>query len=205
MPYDSDRARALIARAAFNAELWRGTVQDLSSVQRAMVINGTLRFVPYGSVVGVTMRTAADYAYRDNVPALVDATASFSLETLVYPCNGIAERMMYHLGVGASGAWAWLTAPPAGPWIIFWDAVGAFARSIQLPAGSLPLNKLTHLLIVPSAGATAGKALRFYSIGSAGGGGLLGIVINRIYPFTLGNEDAQVLYQQAKILTGGAV
>ena len=89
MPVDQDRYRSLIARAAFNAEYWRGTAQDLSSAQRVVVINGTLRFVPYGSVVGATMRAAADYTYRDNVPALVDATASFSLETLVYPCNGI--------------------------------------------------------------------------------------------------------------------
>lgn len=223
MPVDQERYDLLIRRATFNAEFWRGTIQDLSAAQRAMSFVGAPTWSRINGwpclAVNATGTTSAA------VPQVVDVTGSFTVEALSsYRQLPAAWLEQY----GATGGFRF--SSPSGvnrSEIYLYDNAGVAARVIYTAVGATPLNRPFHLLLTSTLGGTVGYA-RINGIPStvayAGAGVAANVavptaiahgdadtrraaqsLIVRAYPFALTNEDCATLYQAAKTLVGGEI
>lgn len=225
MAVDQDRYRALIARAAFNAEFWRGTIQDLSPAQRAMSFVGAPTWGRINGNPCLSQRANADGVTRAAENPLIDVTGPFFVELCVI--NHIAGNLSYirHGGVGATGGWK-LTWDPANERasLDLFTAAGAVARTVYNPNNSLaPRNKPFHTIMATALGGTTGAcwtaglpavatlagvgvaaaapAINLYAGGF--GTGLCDSLIIRVWSGVPTNADATCLAEQARLLVGG--
>lgn len=225
MPFDSARAASLIARAAFNAEFFRGTIQDLSSAKRAMSFVGAPTWSRINGRPCLKQNAAGDGTTSGVVDNIVDVTAPFWVEALFTTTNPGAACYVLQQGAVAAGGFIFYWSLGAGTLfrVELYDGAAGGARSVNTPAASGPYNTTRHViigieplvgscwingvpgtpLVVNTRAATncAPRAVRM--MGTVGGGCQAGFI--RCTQGTPSQEDATCLYQQARILTGGDV
>lgn len=229
MPVDTARYNSLISRAAFNMEAWRGTYQDLSANRLAMTAVGTPTWGVVNGLPCLKQGTVGDGATSATVQRIVDVTGSFTVEWL-FSAQYVDgnDNFIIRQGTGGGGFGIYVATPGAGQFravLVIYDAAAAAARYVYYNPG-LPLFWQYHMIYNPRTGGTSGATWingtpvtttlagagvsaniavdRVVTVG-VGAGGLKEFSIMRVFPFSLGNEDVTVLYEQAKILTGGEV
>jgi hypothetical protein len=227
MPTSQDRYLALIARAAFNCEMFRGTFQDLSPAQRAMTVQGAPTWGRIDSWPTLKQLASADGAASGAVARIVDVTADFSIEwsgELLLPEAGTANLISQ---VGATGGFrlAWDAVNTVFVLTLYTNA-GAVARTITTPAASAPLRTPVEIIIRSTAGGTAGAAwIRGTPVVATLGGagvaanigansavvveegdfGLVETLEARVTQDAWSNEDVAAIHSQVATMTGGEV
>lgn len=224
--YDVDAYSALVQRASFRFEGWKGTIQDQSTAQRAMSYVGSPRFQRVGNVVGLVQNAVADGITSGNVASVVDVTAAFTLE--IYGIGYVTgtDFVIGQLGAGNAGGFICYRQGPANNRITceLYTIAGASARTLASPIGSTILGSLFHCVLSSSAGGTAGAvwlggipsvvtlagagvaanhAGTRPIIAAGGNGGIQGSFIIRAYPFALDNSQAACLAAGAANLVSG--
>jgi len=227
MPYDSDRARSLIARAAFNAEFFRGTISDLSNAQRAMTFVGAPTWGMINGKPALRQNTAADLVNSAAVPAIVDVTADFSLEFVIEPHRFGDDTPDIIRQTNNGGFYCFWHGFPAVQrfYLRLQTNAGATAREIITPVASATMNAAQHVIITSQAGGTSGSSWKngIPQVATLAGAGVAAncpatiltafgyptnatrytYLLERVYPFALTNADASCLAEQAKLLVGG--
>jgi len=223
MPVDNDRFQSLIRRAAFNAELWRGTVQDLSPAQRAMAFVGAPTWSRINGWPILKQNAVGDGATSGNVANIVDVTTPFWLECIFVSTAGGTACYALQQGLSTFGGFVWYWSVGAGNKLVLemYDGAAGAARSIAGAGGSHMPGILRHTILavtplsgscwvngIPSAmtivntrAATncAPRAVRV--MGTLGG--CCQTMLARAWQGTPTNEDVACLAEQAKLMVGG--
>ena len=229
MPVDQDRYQSLIRRAAFRAEYFRGTIQDLSPAQRAMAFVGAPTWSRINGWPCLAQNAINQGSTSGAVAAFLDVTGSVWFEAVVQPfAYGTDQNLIVSqrtpAGPGFTFFWHSSIAN-AYARIILYDAAGASARSLNTPVLSVPVMRPSHIVLASiNAGATglgwingipvvvtlAGAGVvanAGVSVIEAGGGvftrGLKGTMIARAWQGTPTNADVACLAEQAKLMIGG--
>jgi len=222
MPVDQDRYRSLIARAAFNAEFFRGTISDLSSAQRAMTFVGSPTWGRLNGFPILKKNAAADGTTSAAVAPVLDVTGSITFEGLFVADDVFMPVMFRQVGGTGGVSFGNLSGVNRGE-VYLLDAAGAGARFVMTAIGALPAHRPRHLIIssidggtsglvwingVPStctlalAGVAASPPVSVVTtLGAVSAAGQA--MISRCWPFLFTNEDAVCIAEQAKLLVGG--
>jgi hypothetical protein len=227
MPFDVQRFVSLRERAVFNGEYWRGTMADLSPSQYTMSITGAPSWSQVNGLPVIQCPNATGPRTPAAVNAVVNATASFSIEYFGKATLGVA-RLIYQMLNGGIELDAFTYATNGYVQIVGYTAAGAAGRTCYISLPAIPAvsgNKLFHVVGtvtggfasalgwvngVPSGTSFAGAGVvassnpaLLYLLASSGAcTSISSTVAVRIYPFALTNEDAAALYGAAKSLVG---
>jgi len=234
MAFDQNRYFSLIQRAAFDASFYKGTIQDLSSAQRAMSFVGAPTWARVNGRPCLSLRGGAYVRTTVAVaPVIPDLTAQVAYEALfVMPsATGLIDYLFHQQGAAPGGGVSlgvfdttlanqniYMHGIPAG---------GGNGRYLAVAAGSCPNGRMAHVVQTAENTFTSGRAwvngiartvtlsdfnppaVSLVATIRAGGYGFLvphGVMIVRVWQgVTFTNEDAQVLYQAARELTSGEV
>ena len=223
MAFDQQRYSRLIASAAFNAEFFRGTIQDQSSRGLAMTfagaptwtrVNGKPAISQAGSSANYVLSTAA-------VASLVDLTGTFSLELLF--CASAIERDRPIQQIDGTNTGIIAQRESASTSYVYLYSGGAVVRSIGTPAGATAASLIHHLVFTSVAGGTSGYvwhrgiplAAALSGAGAAAnpaasvvrlglGASRLGrTLVVRLWQQAFGNPDANCLAEAAREMVGG--
>ena len=226
MPADQDRYRSLIARAAFNAEFFRGTIQDLSAAQRAMTFVGAPSFGMINGLPCLKQNAAGDYTTSAAIPAVLDVTASWSIEALFSPGPGTIATILQQVGAANAGGFSFQWRNTGGDVdviLVYLFDLAAGPRLLYSNNGVFTRYSTRHAIISGINGGASGKMwlngvpIVCNLFGAAAPANiavnralttLVGPVITtasliRVFPFALTNADATCLAEQAKLLVGG--
>jgi hypothetical protein len=219
---DQDRYRSLIARAAFNAEFFRGTIQDLSAAQRVMTFVGSPRWSKLASWPCLKQNAANDGAVSAVVASIVDTTQAFWVELLIVPPFTASTLL---LQFNAGGWRCYYDGTSQLLYLLTTTAVGGNARYCNSSVGSVPVRRPVHAVLgldpvglsgriflngVPAVTAFVNNAppvlcaAAILNVCGVGGESMRSMIA-RVWQGTPSNEDCQALYQQAKLLVGGEV
>jgi len=226
MAFDQNRYFSLIQRAAFDASFYKGTIQDLSSAQRAMSFVGAPTFGRVNGHPCLKQNATGEGCTSGAVLGVVDMAASWTIETLHRQDVGDSWLCRW-AGPASAGGFLQSNFAAGGRILVYeYDAAGVPQRQLFSPAGGVtPPNKTLHTLTSSIAAGTSGRmwfngipqVVTLIGAGvpvnpvaspvgfgmSGGAGGLATEMILRVYPFALTNEDATCLAEAAKELVGG--
>ena len=227
MPLDQVRYSRLIASAAFDASFYKGTWQDLSRNGLAMTPVGNPSWARCNGRPCLKQNAAADCVTSAAVPMAVDVLGDFSLEvTFSLSTGGLWANLLTQGGVGGGFTAYWVSATQQVLLYLF-TAAGAYAEQINTPVGSILPSRRYHLLMQSLAAGTNGRVTingvhvapvlmlagvvaagvnsAITTAGNSDAGCRQNVSTSRLWQGTMTNEDAQVLYQAARELTGGEV
>lgn len=215
MPFDRDRYDDLVKRAAFNAEYWRGTIQDQSPARRPMTYTGSPKWCRVGSLVALEKRAAADGTTSAVIPPILDVTGAVTFEALfdhaTFPPNFLRQisgtgGFTFGNATGVDRVEAYLL-----------DNAGAGARLVTVATSSVQRFRPSHVLLTSVNGGTAGvawingvpsavvlalagvaangaaAALTTFSVANTGR-----VAITRCWQGALSSADATVLWEAAR-------
>ena len=225
MAYDQNRYQSLIQRAAFNAEFFRGTIQDLSSAQRAMSFVGAPTFGRVNGHPCLKQNAAGDRVTSGAVPMAVDVLGDFFLEvTFSLSTGGQWANLLTQGGVGGGFTAYWVSATQEARLYLF-TAAGAYAEQINTPFGSILPSRRYHLLMQSLAAGTNGRVTIngvhvapvlmlagvvaagvnpvITTAGSSNAGCRQNVSTSRLWRGQYTNEDATCLAAAAESLVGG--
>lgn len=229
--YDEARFHALRESAVFNAEYYRGHIQDQSKTALAMSYAGAPRFTRIGNVQGLAQNGINQGTRSGAVSALLDVTGNIWFEALLRPdMYGTDRNTIWDQStVGAGGCrlfWHSLVGSSYVRLDLF-TAAGAVARTINASVGSFPVCAMRHCVVASSGGGTGGaiwidgipaattlagagvasNPVAASVIEAAGSGGYSRgtktTVLVRVWQGTPTNEDAATLYAAARSLVSG--
>ena len=220
MPFDVDRYRSLISRAAFDCSFYKGTIQDLSPAQRAMSFVGAPTWGQVNGVPCLQMNGAVRVSTSAAVPRVVDTTNTFWVELL--GSHSTTDYLMYQI---SGGGWTVYYISATNQIVLgTYTAATANARNVNMAAMPLP-GRLFHIVgyldpvglggqwwvsgmpvatVFANTGVPANCANAIFQLANVGpaiGRGM----INRVWSGTPANEDVSALYGAAHVLTGGEV
>jgi len=224
MAYDQNRYQSLIQRAAFNAEFFRGTIQDLSSAQRAMSFVGAPTFGRVNGHPCLKQNAAGDGVTSGNVANIVDVTSPFFLEAIFGVFPGDLPCYIIQQGVATFGGFIWYWSASGRLYQLeIYDAAAGAARTLSTPVDSQPARTLRHALfavsplsaltwingipvtpLVTNTRVPTNCAPRPLRVLATLGGGCQAMIA-RVWQGTPTNEQVNDLYQAARELTSGEV
>jgi len=221
MPFDQNRYSSLIQRAAFDASFYKGTIQDLSSAQRAMSFVGAPSWAKCNGLPILRQNAAgAGAATTGAVASVINSTQPFWVECLVSTTTTAA----YVFFQQNAGGWYCFTDPLNTRFLLITvTAALGNARYLVTVSARLAANRLNHIVAALDPVSLAGYSwingapnpTTFANIAPpvvcaatqlqvCGAGGLAARgMIARAWQGTPTNEDATCLAAAAESLVGG--
>lgn len=211
--------REIVDASTINFEFWTGDYSNHSTTSiGAIAAIGTPKFMKRKNVQSLVQMADGDGLTSNAVSRVVDVTTAFTVEfALTALTTSGAGNFIIRQGTGGGGFAIYCVPPTATTAqyvLVLYDGAGAAAQYVYYSGGILT-QRDAHFLYNSRTGGTSGaiwldgnvvttslsavspaaniSVNKVITLGTGGGTAALNII--RIYPFSLDDDDARILYR----------